>query len=210
MARQDRAEATRESVLRGAADVFVRLGYVQSSLSEIIAVSNVTKGALYFHFASKEELARAVVDEGCARLDAAVRPWLDGRTPAMEALIGLSCVVSDTSSGDVLVRSMFRLIGEIGDYRGTESAVFDRWLQTHLELARRAAAEGDLRDDADPDETGRLLLELLSGVRLLATATRRLDELTPRLGRMWHSILPVVVPAAKVDYFRQFASRRLR
>lgn len=66
MVRQERAEATRDSVLRGAAGVFLRLGYANASLSEIIAESQVTKGALYFHFGSKEELARAVIDEGSA------------------------------------------------------------------------------------------------------------------------------------------------
>ncbi|QBJ97623.1 TetR/AcrR family transcriptional regulator [Rhodococcus sp. ABRD24] len=210
MARQDRAEATRDSVLRGAAEVFGRLGYAQSSLSEIIIESKVTKGALYFHFASKEELARAVIDEGCARLDAAVLPWLDRRTPALEALIGMSCVISDTAATDVLVRSMFRLVTEIGDYRGSGTAIFDTWLRTHCVLTRRAATEGDLRADVDPDEVGRLLLELVSGVRLLAAATRELDDLAPRLGGVWQSILPVFVPESKVEYFRQFAARRLR
>ena len=48
--------------------MFFCLGYANASLSEIIAQSNVTKGALYFHFGSKEELARAVVDQGNERL----------------------------------------------------------------------------------------------------------------------------------------------
>ena len=56
-----------------------------ASLSEIIAESQVTKGALYFHFGSKEELARAVIDEGSARFDAKCELWLDRRTPALES-----------------------------------------------------------------------------------------------------------------------------
>ncbi|WP_137725053.1 ScbR family autoregulator-binding transcription factor [Prescottella subtropica] len=209
MARQERAEATRDSVIRGAAHVFVRHGYALASLSEVIVEAKVTKGALYFHFASKEELARSVIDTGAARLDAAMLPWYDSRTPALEALIGLSGVVADAVSADVLVSAMFRLSNEIGDYRGADTAVFDLWLRRHVELIRRSAEEGDLRPDADPDSVGRLLLELLSGVRLLADATRDLDRLGARLGAVWHTILPVVVPDAKVEYFRQFVSRRL-
>ncbi|WP_156509801.1 TetR family transcriptional regulator, partial [Rhodococcoides corynebacterioides] len=57
MVRQARAEITRDTVLAGAATVFLRLGYANASLSEIISQSQVTKGALYFHFGSKEELA---------------------------------------------------------------------------------------------------------------------------------------------------------
>lgn len=209
MARQDRAEATRDSVLRGAALVFARDGYARASLSEIIVESKVTKGALYFHFASKEELARAVIDAGAAHLDASMRPWLDHRTPALEALIGLSCAVADTVATEVLVSAMFRLSTEVGDYRGLETPVFDRWLQRHVELMLRAADEGDIRAGADPESVGRLLLELLSGVRLVADATGDLDRLGPRLATVWHTILPIVVPDAKLEYFRQFVARRL-
>ncbi|MDN5548041.1 MAG: TetR/AcrR family transcriptional regulator, partial [Rhodococcus sp. (in: high G+C Gram-positive bacteria)] len=113
MVRQERAEATRDSVLRGAAGVFLRLGYANASLSEIIAESQVTKGALYFHFGSKEELARAVIDEGSARFDAKCELWLDRRTPALESLIGISSVIVDIGAHDAMVRATFRLLVEI-------------------------------------------------------------------------------------------------
>ncbi|GAB2657619.1 ScbR family autoregulator-binding transcription factor [Prescottella soli] len=210
MVRQERAEVTRDSVLRGGADVFARLGYAQSSLSEIVSESKVTKGALYFHFASKEELARAVVDAGCDRLAAAVGPWLERRTPALEALIGMSGVVADISSSDVVVRSMLRLVTEIGDYRGSGNPLFEDWLLVFDRLAKRASAEGDLRDEIDPDDVGRLLLELVGGVHVVAAGTGELDRMAVRLGHVWHVMLPVLVPEPKVEYFREFAARRLR
>src|SRR5262249_39937193 len=61
--RQDRAERTRNAILEAAAVVFDERGFNGASLSDILAKAGVTKGALYFHFSSKEELARAIVEE---------------------------------------------------------------------------------------------------------------------------------------------------
>lgn len=209
MVRQERAEATRDSVLRGAAGVFIRLGYANASLSEIIAESQVTKGALYFHFGSKEELARAVIDEGAARFDAKCELWLDRRTPALESLIGISSVTVDIGAHDVLVRATFRLLVEIGDYRGSGPATFDVWHDIFRELTSRAADEGDLRHDVDSSDIARFLLQMVSGVRLVAAATGTVRELSESMKSSWNMVLPVVVPESKVEYFRQFAARRL-
>lgn len=209
MVRQERAEATRDSVLRGAAGVFLRLGYANASLSEIIAESQVTKGALYFHFGSKEELARAVIDEGSARFDAKCELWLDRRTPAMESLIGISSVIVDVGAHDDLIRATFRLLTEIGDYRGSGPATLRGWLDIYVELASRAGEEGDLRPDVESADIARFLLEMAAGVRLMSAATDTVRDLSNAMKASWNLILPIVVPEPKVEYFRQFAARRL-
>ena len=75
-------------------------------------------------------------------------------------------------------------------------------------LAHRAAAEGDLRDE-DPDAVGQLLMETLVGVRLLAAATDRLDDLPIRLITAWDRLLPGLVVPAKLDHFRELVRRQL-
>src|SRR5919205_2789724 len=60
---QLRAQATRLAILTAAAEHFARHGYHATSLERVLADSGGTKGALYFHFASKEALARAVIAE---------------------------------------------------------------------------------------------------------------------------------------------------
>src|SRR3954468_13334875 len=61
--RQARALATRSAILAAAAEEFADASYHEASLSRILERSKVTKGALYFHFVSKESIALAVVDE---------------------------------------------------------------------------------------------------------------------------------------------------
>src|SRR4051812_26335282 len=74
---------SRGAILRGAAEAFDRAGYSGTSLSDVVAQAGVTKGALYFHFTSKEEIARAVIAEQRAW------PSADPGVPGLEAVIGL-------------------------------------------------------------------------------------------------------------------------
>ena len=211
MARQARAEITRDSVLAGAADVFLRLGYANASLSEIIAQSNVTKGALYFHFGSKEELARAVVDQGNERLRSSCHGFFDPRVPALEACIGITYVVADLTMNDPMVGAMLKLTHQIGDYRGASGEnIAKNWGETHRALAERAITQGDLMSDLDPETIGMLLQEMTAGVHITAVGTDSIDQMAARMERLWHYLLPSIVPEGKVAYFREFAARRLR
>ncbi len=138
--RQVRAEVTRESVLQGAATIFVRDGYADANLGDIIEEAGVTKGALYFHFGSKEELARGVIDSGYLRFEAAAESKMDRRSPALETLIDLSVLHVDMSETDSVVRAMFRLLVEIGDYQAPSTG-YEIWQNNLQELAARAADE---------------------------------------------------------------------
>lgn len=60
-----RGEARREEILRIAQDVFLAEGYAAASMSAIAARVGGSKGTLYNHFRSKEELFAAFVDHAC-------------------------------------------------------------------------------------------------------------------------------------------------
>src|SRR5436305_4573287 len=83
---QPRAQATRQAILTAAAEHFARNGYHATSLDSVLADSGGTKGALYFHFASKDALARAVVAE-------MVQGWRDLRRQVSNGLDPLSTLL---------------------------------------------------------------------------------------------------------------------
>lgn len=74
-------EATRERILEAAATVFAASGYSVATMDEIARVSGLSKGSLYFHFTSKEELFLALMDHLAERIWSAV-------TPAMASVRG--------------------------------------------------------------------------------------------------------------------------
>jgi AcrR family transcriptional regulator len=65
------AGRTRERLLQAASREIYRAGFQSASLDTILAAAGVTKGALYYHFDSKEALGYAVVDESSPPTSAA-------------------------------------------------------------------------------------------------------------------------------------------
>src|ERR1700742_3714524 len=61
---QQRARETRASVLLAAAHVFDAYGYAGASNDQIAQEGGLTKGALYFPFEPKADLALSVIDAG--------------------------------------------------------------------------------------------------------------------------------------------------
>ncbi|HEY5155025.1 MAG TPA: helix-turn-helix domain-containing protein [Acidimicrobiales bacterium] len=55
--------ATRTTILAAARRLFGSEGYAQTSTEDVAAAAGVTKGALYHHFANKNELMRAVYEQ---------------------------------------------------------------------------------------------------------------------------------------------------
>src|SRR2546423_6637715 len=68
-ARAEGREA-RDELLTAALRVFARRGYREAGVDEIAAEAGYSKGALYWHFSSKEELLMALLEE---RIDAPIR-----------------------------------------------------------------------------------------------------------------------------------------
>jgi AcrR family transcriptional regulator len=70
--REARAEgrAARDDLLDAAVRVFARKGYREAGVEEIATEAGYSKGAIYWHFASKEDLLTALLDE---RIDPPVR-----------------------------------------------------------------------------------------------------------------------------------------
>src|SRR5580692_7405401 len=89
--------SSRERLLDAAAQVFARDGYSGASIDRIAAEAGLSKGAVYWNFASKEELFFALLDE---RIDRRIRALFDQTEAApvdqaMEAQVsvGLSAVL---------------------------------------------------------------------------------------------------------------------
>jgi TetR/AcrR family transcriptional regulator, cholesterol catabolism regulator len=71
-----RADASRLQILTTAAKMFGERGYAGTSLRDIAAAIGMKAGSLYYHFASKEELATEVLRIGVERVHRAVSDGL--------------------------------------------------------------------------------------------------------------------------------------
>jgi AcrR family transcriptional regulator len=82
---QKSAEETRRCRLMEAAlSVFSRFGFRKTSMEEIAQAAQVSRQALYHHFATKEDLFRATVEHAMAQNVGNARAALDDRTQPLE------------------------------------------------------------------------------------------------------------------------------
>ncbi|MFE1789874.1 TetR family transcriptional regulator, partial [Streptomyces sp. NPDC059525] len=102
--KQDRAVRTRRAILQAAAVVFEERGYDAAKLSDIVNIAKVTKGALYFHFESKEGLAQAVID--AQNED---QPQALPQQYKAQEFIDIGMVFSHRMRHEVLIRASARL-----------------------------------------------------------------------------------------------------
>lgn len=58
-----KSEATRQNILQKAFKLTYSHGYQMTSVDEIIATTQVTKGAFYYHFKTKDEMGLAIINE---------------------------------------------------------------------------------------------------------------------------------------------------
>lgn len=206
MTKQARSLATREAILRGAAEVFDRFGYGGTSLSDVIAQAGVTKGALYFHFSSKEALAHAVVREQHARSVGLAREPLEQDTSGLESVIRLSQRLSAQLVTDPLVRAGVRLTLENGTFGQDTGGPYTDWIATIERLLRRSARSGELRPTVRPEVLARFVVGAFTGVQVLSHVLTGRTDLCERVREMWELLLPSFVSDRRLAHFRRIAT----
>jgi AcrR family transcriptional regulator len=75
-------EIRREQILDAAQTCFSRSGYYRSTMDEVVRESGLSKGSLYWHFSSKEEVLLGIFDRYVELVFAA---WEDERAAAPNA-----------------------------------------------------------------------------------------------------------------------------
>lgn len=74
--KQDRAVKTRREILDRAITLFARRGILATTMAELARAIRMTPGALYWHFATKEDLVLAAIEELHVRFVASFQPVL--------------------------------------------------------------------------------------------------------------------------------------
>jgi AcrR family transcriptional regulator len=189
VAKQERAERTRETIIRAAASIFEEDGYTAAPLSGITRRATVTKGALYFHFASKRELAQAVVGEAANTLQSLLGEARRRRGAALplQILIDLSHAVVGRLAADPVLRAGLRLGADSELFPERDGGLAVDWGALVDELLRKPG--GELVEQIQSSAWLAPLAAVLTGLELLFRHTpERIEQET--LTTVWRLLLP--------------------
>ncbi|MEV0687487.1 TetR family transcriptional regulator [Nocardia sp. JW2] len=206
MARQqERARRTRAAIIKSAAVEFGKSGYAAASLNRILEGSRATKGAMYFHFDSKEDLARAVLDTAVERYRLCAERWL-ARTDLgpLDVLHGMVDEVALRLEHDTIVQAEYRLVIEPDFHRDAGNGGGRILGRATRVLAVRAIDDGQLRADADPDRFTRTLAAALAGQRYLVDpiGTGSAADLRARFAEVLEVIVEAMATPLWIQHFR--------
>jgi AcrR family transcriptional regulator len=168
-------ERTRERLLQAAFQQVYRYGFQSAGIDTILAATNVTKGALYYHFESKEALGHAIVDEIVAKLvrDSWLLPLERSKDKdPIDALIGIVQAIptrpSDVRGGCPLVNLAQEMSRLDEQFRKRLERLFLAWQEGVATLLRKGQARGTVRGDLNADEAASFLVAMVEGYEVLA------------------------------------------
>jgi AcrR family transcriptional regulator len=198
-ARPSRRDATREAILAAGLSCFGRDGFRRTALDRVAQEAGISRAAVYLHFANKEELFRALVDDLHARAltDAvsaarAEGPVAERLTAAMVAKTArFFDLLRASEHADEFLDENHRLCGEI-------SATF---AAKHAKLLGRmiaaAAADGELAlapRGASATQVAELLLDVAEGIKTRHRAILSSEAYRERLGNAVRIVLAGFAP----------------
>jgi AcrR family transcriptional regulator len=165
-------EATQRKILEAAFAEFYKNGFQGGSLNHIVEMAGTTKGALFHHFTSKQQLGYAVADQIIAPLLRA--RWLDPLTDTTDPLSALQSafrqfVSEDIESGAWLqgcpLNNLAQEMSPLdAGFQSRINRMYDLWRGHTAAALARGTESGTVRNDIAPRDVAALIVAAQMGI----------------------------------------------
>ena len=199
---RERSTHTRTKLLRAAAEVFDRDGFAGSSLTAVCARADVSKGALYCHFRSKEALGVAIIEEQSLLWHRLRDEQLALHSSPMQALVAMSFEFVRRLEVDLTVRVSAKLLREAVFFDVAAAAQVVGWVAVVRDLLSMAQEQGELRPGVNVRHAAEQLVAELLGLQFVAQALSGGTDLGVRLARVWRATSGCLVTAPVYEKLR--------
>lgn len=189
MPRQERAERSRAEILDAAAVEFDAHGYAGARLDRIIERTRLTKGAVYFHFRSKLDLAEALVAEKYGNWPALIAAVDASGASGVAAARDLTARVATVFATDVRVRAAMKLSRTVLP-PAPENDPYARWTAVVAAHLARAVEAAELPAETDAVALATVAVQAFFGAYAIADERGGLDGLARDAERIWDVIVP--------------------
>ena len=166
-------EGARDAVLEAATALFVERDYADVSIEEILERAGVSRGALYHHFAGKEELFTAVYQASERRVMERIAASAGSAGSAFEMLVAASrAYLREAETSKELRRIGILQSRAVLGWEGWREAASELGIGLTRALLAAAMEAGEIKP-RDLEVTSHLMLgTMIEGATLIATAAK--------------------------------------
>jgi len=180
----DKSQETRMKILIAAFNEIYTRGFQAASLTQILKDTGITKGALYHHFDSKQELGYKVLDEIIR--DTIHATWIEPLKHTDDPLTVLKNIIFET--GNVMTQedvqrgcplnNLAQEMSPIDDgFKERIADIYEEWQNTIEAACDRGKAAGNVSQSIDSKEISLLFLASLQGCLGFAKSVQSLETL---------------------------------
>jgi TetR/AcrR family transcriptional repressor of nem operon len=165
-------ETTRRKILEAAFAEFYKNGFQGSSLDKILQVAGATKGALFYHFAGKQELGYAVVEEMIGPLLA--ERWLEAIEDSDDPISDLKrsfrhfikcSIQSGTYLNGCPLNNLAQEVSPLDEgFRKRIDRLYARWRKRYVAVLAAGMKAGKVRKDIVPQQVATLVVAAQMGI----------------------------------------------
>lgn len=168
---KEEAAITRDTLLKAALTIFSRKGYAAATLGNIAEEAGVTRGAIYWHFGSKAELYKALLQEYNSLGGQIMQKAVEEGGSLLDILrrifvYQMTAVETNASLRAMMELTLFRAerVPELDEIRQQQTENSKTLVANIAAALQQGTAAGELRSDMDAQEMARAFLAYQNGL----------------------------------------------
>jgi len=165
---RDKGAVTREKILRTARHLFHTKGFNAVSISDLVDAVGMQKGSLYYHFSSKDDLARAVFaaasEEFMAFLDRTLTP--EGSATALEQFFSSVLdghIATGFVGGCLFGNTALEMSDSNADFARMVQDVFETWIRKLAFVVEQAQRQDQISKELSSGALATQIIATIEG-----------------------------------------------
>ena len=173
MANTIKGVETQQTILESALELFSKNGYDATSVAEICSQANISKGAFYHHFPSKQELFLVLLRTWLKDVDGMFQSAWAGTEDVPEIFENMAAISGGFFEA---LEGGFPILLEFWTQANRQPLIWQKavepyrqFLDYFTKLVQRGMDEGAFKQDLDPEVAARTITSVAMGLLLQAT-----------------------------------------
>lgn len=168
-----KGEITREKILESARELFNTKGFSVTTINDLVQATGMQKGSLYFHFAGKDDIARAVLSEATSEFMDFLSEALGGDNPGASLEQFFRRVLEKHLStrfvgGCLFGNTALEMSDFDPDFAAAIAKVFDQWSDKVAIVVAGAQQSGQIRTDISSETLANHIIATIEGGVMLS------------------------------------------